>query len=185
LTKYGYEAMTVKNICQEAGVTNGSFYHFFDSKDAIYSYFLLRNHTDYIDTNEERLNTLNVKERIKDLYIMHVRLCVNLGLQFTAAYYSTSNGGLDSIHRKKEPGYYYIQDKCEEYLIEAQRDGLVYPEVNTTEVRLMLATIATGVMFHWSVTKGYTNVEKQLNTLMDCYLNSILTDKFRELYGES
>ena len=123
MSKYGTEAMTVKNICEEAGVSNGTFYHFFSSKDDIYAYFLRRYHTKYIEENEERLAALDVKAQVKDLYLMHVRLCMELGLEFTSAYYSTSNGGLDSIHREKEEGTFYIQDNASNILSKRRNVG--------------------------------------------------------------
>ena len=33
LQKKGYEELSIKNICEEAGVSNGSFYHHFRTKD--------------------------------------------------------------------------------------------------------------------------------------------------------
>lgn len=39
LQKQGYEQLSIKNICEEAGVSNGSFYHHFKTKDE--SSFLL------------------------------------------------------------------------------------------------------------------------------------------------
>ena len=33
LQKKGYEQLSIKNICEEAGVSNGSFYHHFKTKD--------------------------------------------------------------------------------------------------------------------------------------------------------
>lgn len=33
LQKKGYEELSIKNICEEAGVSNGSFYHHFKTKD--------------------------------------------------------------------------------------------------------------------------------------------------------
>ena len=33
LQKSGYEKLSIKNICEEAGVSNGSFYHHFKTKD--------------------------------------------------------------------------------------------------------------------------------------------------------
>ena len=32
LQKGGYEELSIKNICEEAGVSNGSFYHHFKTK---------------------------------------------------------------------------------------------------------------------------------------------------------
>ena len=40
LQKDGYEALSIKNICDEAGVSNGSFYHHFKTKDDLLSYYI-------------------------------------------------------------------------------------------------------------------------------------------------
>ena len=40
LQKKGYEALSIKNICEEAGVSNGSFYHHFKTKDDLLSYYI-------------------------------------------------------------------------------------------------------------------------------------------------
>ena len=40
LQKQGYDALSIKNICEEAGVSNGSFYHHFKTKDDLLSYYI-------------------------------------------------------------------------------------------------------------------------------------------------
>ena len=40
LQKQGYEQLSIKNICEEAGVSNGSFYHHFKTKDDLLSYYI-------------------------------------------------------------------------------------------------------------------------------------------------
>ncbi len=40
LKKNGYENLSIKNICEEAGVSNGSFYHHFKTKDDLLSYYI-------------------------------------------------------------------------------------------------------------------------------------------------
>ena len=40
LQKNGYENLSIKNICEEAGVSNGSFYHHFKTKDDLLSYYI-------------------------------------------------------------------------------------------------------------------------------------------------
>lgn len=185
LSKYGADGMTVKNICDEAGVSNGTFYHFFNSKDDIYSYFLFHNHTEYIEKNEARLEQLNFKEKILDLYLMHVDLCLDLGIAFTAAYYNTSNSGLDAIHRSNPPGTFYIMDKCAEYARQAKLDGYVRQDLDISEFRLLLGAIAIGVMSQWCTTKGELDPKAHLRVLINSYLNSVMTDKFRRDFPES
>ena len=42
LQKQGYEQLSIKNICEEAGVSNGSFYHHFKTK-MIFFLIILKN----------------------------------------------------------------------------------------------------------------------------------------------
>ena len=44
LQKQGYEQLSIKNICEEAGVSNGSFYHHFKTKDDLLSYYIEEQH---------------------------------------------------------------------------------------------------------------------------------------------
>ena len=36
IQKSGYENLSIKNICEKAGVSNGSFYHHFKTKDDLF-----------------------------------------------------------------------------------------------------------------------------------------------------
>ena len=40
LQKQGYDQLSIKNICDEAGVSNGSFFHHFKTKDDLLSYYI-------------------------------------------------------------------------------------------------------------------------------------------------
>ena len=40
LQRNGYENLSIKNICEEAGVSNGSFYHHFKTKEDLLSYYI-------------------------------------------------------------------------------------------------------------------------------------------------
>lgn len=40
VNQYGMKYLTVRNICDEAGVSTGSFYNLFDSKDDLVFYYL-------------------------------------------------------------------------------------------------------------------------------------------------
>ena len=40
IQKSGYENLSIKNICEKAGVSNGSFYHHFKTKDDLLSYYI-------------------------------------------------------------------------------------------------------------------------------------------------
>ena len=88
LKEQGYEALSIKNICEEAGVSNGSFYHHLKTKDDLLSYYIEeqpRIDPSYLDlpgTPEE------AKTAIIRVYLNYVHYCQELGLEFVSNYYT-------------------------------------------------------------------------------------------------
>ena len=78
LQEKGYEALSIKNICEEAGVSNGSFYHHFKTKDDLLSYYIEEQpsiNPDLLDlpgSAEEAITT------IVHVYLNYVEYCLSL-----------------------------------------------------------------------------------------------------------
>ena len=74
LQKQGYDQLSIKNICDEAGVSNGSFYHHFKTKDDLLSY-----------------------------YMNYAQYCRELGVEFMSNYYTPRNQALNPTIRTERP----------------------------------------------------------------------------------
>ena len=91
LQRSGYETLSIKNICEEAGVSNGSFYHHFKTKDDLLSYYIEDQpsiNPDLLDLPE---NAEDAKRTIIQVYLNYVSYCKELGVEFMAGYYDTKN----------------------------------------------------------------------------------------------
>ena len=82
LQKGGYEELSIKNICEEAGVSNGSFYHHFKTKDDLLSYYI--EDQPQIEPNLLELpdSVQAVKDGIIQVYLNYVKYCRELGVEF-------------------------------------------------------------------------------------------------------
>ena len=93
LQKNGYEKLSIKNICEEAGVSNGSFYHHFKTKDDLLSYYIEDQPTMGPDLLETPKSLEDVKDGIVRVYLNYVAYCRELGVRrvFVSpdAYYGT------------------------------------------------------------------------------------------------
>ena len=89
LQKKGYEELSIKNICEEAGVSNGSFYHHFRTKDDLLSYYIEDQPTINPDLLELPGNAAGVREGIIQVYLNYVKYCRELGVEFMSGYYDT------------------------------------------------------------------------------------------------
>ena len=103
LQKGGYEELSIKNICEEAGVSNGSFYHHFKTKDDLLSYYI--EDQPQIEPNLLELpdSVQAVKDGIIQVYLNYVKYCRELGVEFMSGYYDTKNQALNADIRTERP----------------------------------------------------------------------------------
>ena len=139
LQKKGYEELSIKNICEEAGVSNGSFYHHFKTKDDLLSYYI--EDQPQIDPNLLELpdSVAGVREGIIQVYMNYVRYCQELGVEFMAEYYDTKNQALNASIRTERP---YPIVTVQTYVEKAVEAGIVRlnEEIDefTTDIRMIV-----------------------------------------------
>ena len=103
LQKNGYENLSIKNICEEAGVSNGSFYHHFKTKDDLLSYYIEAQPTVDPEFLEPPSNKNDAKEAIIEVYRTYAAYCKELGVEFVAGYYNPHNQALNPDIRAERP----------------------------------------------------------------------------------
>ena len=75
LQEKGYEALSIKNICEEAGVSNGSFYHHFKTKDDLLSYYIEDQPSINPDILDLPANAEEAKTTIIHVYLNYAQYC--------------------------------------------------------------------------------------------------------------
>ena len=91
LQKKGYEQLSIKNICEEAGVSNGSFYHHFKTKDDLLSYYIEEQPRINPNLLDMPADADEAKQAIIYVYLNYVHYCQKLGVEFMANYYTPKN----------------------------------------------------------------------------------------------
>lgn len=170
--QYGADALTVKNICETANVSNGSFYHLFPSKDDLVYYFLTYAFARYCETNPEDAQDMPQAQRILSLYGAYIDVCQEAGYEFVSLVYTTSNKSLNFRERPK--GQSIILGRIADCLKAGVEGGEFAPELDLDAALLSIASIVTGAMFYWCVFKGRDmDLKTQVLSLLDTYLDSI------------
>lgn len=170
LKKSGYEQLSIKNICEEAGVSNGSFYHHFKTKDDLLSYYI----EEQPSINPDLLDLPSSKEEARKtivyVYLNYVRYCRELGVEFMANYYTPKNQSLNPLIRTERPYpiitvHNYLQ-KCIDAGIITLSDSL---EHITTDIRM----IVIGNVFEWCLKNGDADFEGNMRRCLENYLNGV------------
>jgi len=170
----GYEQLSLKNICKEAGVSNGSFYHHFKSKDDLLSYYIEEQPKIDPDLLEVPANIESAKETIIYVYLNYVKYCNELGVEFLSSYYDTKNQALNPETRTERPYPIITVQNYVERAIEAKVLQLnVKIEEFTTDIRM----IVIGNVFEWCLRKGAVdfagNMKRSLRKYLDSTIQSV------------
>ena len=170
LKKSGYEQLSIKNICEEGGVSNGSFYHHFKTKDDLLSYYIEEQPSINPDLLDLPSSKEEARETIVYVYLNYVRYCRELGVEFMANYYTPKNQSLNPLIRTERPYpiitvHNYLQ-KCIDAGIITLSDSL---EHITTDIRM----IVIGNVFEWCLKNGDADFEGNMRRCLENYLNGV------------
>ena len=86
LEKGGMEFLTIKNICQAAGVSNGTFFHHFKTKDELLYYYLTEISKKFLEEDAEKMQSKDIKIKVIRAYNYYISRSENIGLDFISNY---------------------------------------------------------------------------------------------------
>lgn len=171
----GMKQLTVRNICDEAGLSTGSFYNLFSGKEDLISYYLKYAFTPYREKALEESEKYNPVERCLVIYRAYVRYCKDMGIEFVSGLYASNhNPFFDFMHRDSQDDFIIATVRV--YIEEAKELGLIREDVETNEVLLRIAAASTGLLFYWCVFDGKIDVDYEVNDAIEGYLRSIAVD---------
>ena len=171
LQKKGYEELSIKNICEEAGVSNGSFYHHFKTKDDLLSYYIEDQPQIDPDLLELPDSVAGVKKGIIRVYMNYVQYCRELGVEFMAEYYDTKNQALNASIRTERP---YPIVTVQTYVEKAVEPGVVCLNVPVDEFTTDIRMIVIGNVFEWCIKHGQADFEGNMGRSLGKYLDAVL-----------
>ena len=171
----GMKQLTVRNICDEAGLSTGSFYNLFSGKEDLISYYLKYAFAPYREKALEGSDEYGPVERVLLLYRAYVEYCKDMGLEFVSGLYASNhNPFFDFMHRDAEDDFIIVSVR--NYLAEAIELGIVRDDVDLDEAMLRIAAASTGLLFYWCVFDGDIDIEYEVDEAIKTYLLSITVD---------
>ena len=171
MQKNGYENLSIKNICEEAGVSNGSFYHHFKTKDDLLSYYVVAQPSmtaelsDLPKDKEEAINS------IVEVYRTYAMYCKELGPDFIAGYYTPRNQALNPDIRSERP---YPIVTVQNYLEKALAAGTITLKLTIAEVINDIRMLVIGNAFEWAMRSGNVDMEENIQRSLSHYLDGVL-----------
>lgn len=176
VNQYGMKYLTVRNICDEAGVSTGSFYNLFDSKDDLVFYYLQNVFTEYKQKVEDDASRHSSLEKIILIYRFYIQCVLETGLEFiTGLYAANTNQAFNFLERN--PRNEMVLDRVREYLIEGKTSGEIHNDIDVNAALLRIGVIITGMIYYWCVFNGRIDLASQTDLMLQDYLKTLSSDK--------
>lgn len=168
----GYEDTTIEEIIEKSGTSKGSFYHYFEGKDALLGslsyifdeeYERLQNEIDEDMNSFDKLLYLNTKlfEMIEE----------RIDIELLTRLYSTqliTKGEKHLLDNKRL--YYKLLRKI---VTDGQKKGELNQSMSVNEIVKLYAICERSLLYDWCLCKGDYSLKSYAKTIMPMFLNSI------------
>jgi TetR/AcrR family transcriptional regulator, fatty acid metabolism regulator protein len=165
----GVKNVSVRELCRDCGITNGAFYHHFESKDDIILRLCLEDFDEYIISQlfngEEKFDPLNLISK----YIFYSSEYFHVsGPEIVKEAYkivvATESKTLDYMSQKH-------LSTLKDIIVRGQQEGKIRTDITAEAIFVFVVSLATGILFDWNIIKKdyRANVigEKEISKLLE------------------
>lgn len=144
--KYGFKAVTVNDICREAGMTKGAFYYHFSSKDELYGYLF----TPQLDAYLDRHYDLDANASARARFIRIAQCTLEASREMGKELLAQDMCGLLTL----KASTLFIENRIhtrllDEAIARARSEGSLRVNVDRDEAIMMYAMLMNGFLFKW------------------------------------
>ncbi len=177
LKENSYADLTVRNIAEEAGVSVGTFYHYFKGKDELLAFYL---HTAF-DGAKVKLQLPaggDILREILAVYDIYLGYCQDAGVEYMSNYYNSRNPYINT--RKRLGQSDVIQDQVARLVLELLEaaDSQGYLDAPPEEITNDICVIAKGVILDWCLNNGESDIKRYMKKMLTVYIKSILSPAY-------
>ena len=170
--QYGYDNTTIDDIVEASNTSKGSFYHYFESKDALLgslSYLFDEKYDELTDTMDpgipplEKLIYMN-----RELFLMiENTVSVSLLCQLFARQLITRG----ERHLLEPDRTYY--KLLRQITIEGQQQGLFRDDLSINDITRAYAMFERGMMYDWCLSNGSYSLLQYSQQMLPLFLKSL------------
>ena len=172
----GYDDTTVDDIIRQSGTSKGSFYHYFEGKDALLSTLSLL----FDEKYEELMESIDpAMDSFEKLLLLNAELFTmienTVPLELLARMYSTqliTRGDKHLLDRNRT--YYKV---LRQITLEGQERGELRSDMSVNEMTKLYALCERALLYDWCICQGDYSLKSYAREMMPRFLRDLRPEK--------
>ena len=162
----GYQNTTVREICNDAKVSIGTFYSYFPAKDDLFLNIYMEGDRFFTDSVAINLNSSgSTAEKIVDFFRYYTRLNLNTGIELMKILFQSDN--------KFFSRYRPMQQIFEEIVQTGLTSGELKTDMSSRELVDFFFVLARGCCYNWCILDGAYDLERQTTEYVSIALKAM------------
>lgn len=169
---HGYEATTIEDIVWESGTSKGSFYHYFESKDALLgslSYLFDEKYEELSADISEDTNSIDALLYLNAELFGMIENQIDLDLLSRLFSTQLTTKGEQSLLDHNRVYYKLIR----KLVMRGQEKGEIVPNMTVNEIVRFYALCERSLMYDWCLCKGDYSLKEYGKKIMPMFLSKL------------
>ena len=172
--RQGYDDTTVEEIIEESGTSRGSFYHYFEGKDALLSsvsYLFDEKYAELMETMDPQMNSFDQLMYLnRELFAMIEN---SISLDLLARLYSSQLITKGDKHLLDHNRLYY--KVLRQIVMKGQERGGLRPDITVNEMVRVYALCERALIYDWCLSNGDYSLLKYGQNMMPMFFQGFRT----------
>lgn len=150
--KFGVNKVTIDDICNNCGLTKGSFYYYFPSKNYIVAFSINAGLDRYLEENYILDQNLSVIDQFIAFNLCTFDYFCGIGKDLTGLSFVSMINTYTDVH---VDGRYYVN--ILNLIVQRAKEELIINDMNNEEAYHHCSSIITGILMEWCISTDRLN----------------------------
>ncbi len=167
--KYGYEKVTIEQICKTADVTTGAFYHHLKNKAGV----IIEGYSEF---DAHLLQYAKINSTADGQYIDKIMQCIDVQSEYVESFGYEAITEVYKTQLSEESEFFLNKDRAiikivNDLVIKAQNNEEIIKTIKSDKLTADIIIIARGVIYNWCQNKGQTNLADMTKRILRNYFS--------------
>lgn len=166
----GFEKMTIRDICAESGITVGTFYNYFSSKNDLLKDRFIRTSEHFNSLYESELEKMDEIEALKEFSREYMEFCNRRAYKIFRIYYQVKMEEYENWKKTMPDG---IRTCVEQLVSKGQTNGSITNKYPQKSITTMLMSLLHGVTVEYLTDDRTVLADVTIEKMISEYIDSL------------